>query len=157
MNTFKRVYLPVIAAVVAAFIISAIWYSPMLFGRQWIQLRSEALHVVPNAQIAPWKPFVEFAREILIACVLARFIARLKIDRVSEALSFGLWIWMGFPVAMLVGASLWDNKPWALGLIHGGDWLTKMLAMSVVIVLTRRWTAPRHAPMGEFCGHRAST
>jgi hypothetical protein len=39
---------------------------------------------------------------------------------------------------MLVGASLWDNKPWALSLIHGGDWFTKMLVMSAVITLTRR-------------------
>ena len=42
----------------------------------------------------------------------------------------------GFPVAMLVGASLWDSKPWMLTAIHAGDWLTKMLLM-VVIMLTR--------------------
>jgi hypothetical protein len=138
MNVFKRTILPVIVALVAAAFISGIWYSPMLFGRQWMALRSQALHVAPDAYIAPWKPLVEVIREIVVAYVLTRLVSRLQITRLTSALNLGFWVWMGFPVTMLVGASLWDNKPWALSLIHGGDWLTKMIVMSVVITLTRR-------------------
>jgi hypothetical protein len=36
MNTFKRDYLPVIAAVIAACVVSSIWYSSLLFGKQRI-------------------------------------------------------------------------------------------------------------------------
>jgi hypothetical protein len=140
MNLFKRTILPVIIALVAAAFISGLWYSPILFGRQWVALRSEALHVAADPYIAPWKPLVEIIREIVVAYVLTRLVSRLKITRLTSALNLGFWVWMGFPVTMLVGASLWDNKPWALSLIHGGDWLTKMIVMSVVITLTRRLT-----------------
>ncbi|SRR6266567_783962 len=140
MNTFKRDYLPVIVAVLAAFVVSAIWYSPLLFGKQWIALRSQYMPVTPNAHIAPWKPLVELIREVTVAYVLSRFIKQLGINRLRGALSLGFWVWMGFPITMLVGASLWDNKPWALSLIHGGDWFTKMLVMSAVIMFTRRLT-----------------
>lgn len=138
MNWFKRTLLPVAAGVITASVISAVWYSPLVFGRQWIALRSEVLHVAPDPYIAPWKPVVEFVREIVVAYVILHFVRRLKITRVANALSFGFWAWLGFPVSMLVGASLWDNKPWALSLIHGGDWLTKLLAMSMVVALTYR-------------------
>jgi hypothetical protein len=140
MNLFKRTILPVIVALVAAACISGLWYSPMLFGRQWVALRSQALNVAADSYIAPWKSLVEIIREIVVAYVLTRLVSRLKITRLTSALNLGFWIWMGFPVTMLVGASLWDNKPWALSLIHGGDWLTKMIVMSVLITLTRRLT-----------------
>jgi hypothetical protein len=138
MNTFKRDYLPLIVAVLAAFVVSAIWYSPLLFGKQWIALRSQYMSVTPNAYIAPWKPLVELIREVTVAYVLSRFIKQLAIYRLRGALSLGFLVWVGLPITMLVGASLWDNKPWELSLIHGGDWLTKMLVMSAVIMFTRR-------------------
>lgn len=156
MSWFKHVILPVAVAVTTAAMISAIWYSPFAFGNQWIALRSEALHVAPNAYIAPWKKLVEFLREVVVAGVLLYFLHQLRITRVASALNFGFWVWLGFPVSMLVGGSLWDNKPWALSLIHGGDWLAKMLAMSAMIVLTLRFTQsrataeiPSHATVAE--------
>jgi Protein of unknown function (DUF1761) len=51
----------------------------------------------------------------------------------EAALNLGLWIWLGFPVQMLVGASLWDNKSWILDLIHAGDWLLKMLLTTLIL------------------------
>lgn len=140
LNLIKRTVFPFIVAVVAAALISGMWYSPMLFGKQWVALRSEALHVAPDPHIATWKTIVEIVREFVVAYVITRLVIQLKVTRLSSALSLGFWIWMGFPVSMLVGASLWDNKPWALSLIHGGDWFTKMLVMSTVITFTRRLT-----------------
>src|ERR1700693_1028934 len=138
MNTFKRDYLPVIVAVLAAFVVSTIWYSPLLFGKQWVILRSQWMHIAPDPHIASWKPLAELARETIVAYVLSRLVEQQSIDLLRSALSLGFWVWLGFPVTMLVGASLWDNKPWALSLIHGGDWFTKMLVMTAVIMLTRR-------------------
>jgi Protein of unknown function (DUF1761) len=80
----------------------------------------------------------ELARETIVAYVLSRLVKQQAIDSLTSALSLGFWVWLGFPVTMMVGASLWDNKPWALSLIHGGDWFTKMLVMAAVIMFTRR-------------------
>jgi hypothetical protein len=151
MRLFKRHILPMIVAVIVAAIISGIWYSPMVFGRQWVALRSEALHVAPDAHIAPWKPAVEIIREFVVAFVITHLVIQLRIIRLAGALRLGFWVWLGFPVSMLVGSSLWDNKPWALSAIHGGDWLTKMLIMSSVIMFTRRLALAPHElyPAGE--------
>jgi hypothetical protein len=70
--------------------------------------------------------------------VLARLISGLGIIDWRAALNLGFWVWLGFPVQMLVGASLWDNKPWALDLIHAGDWLIKMLLIALILAKWRR-------------------
>jgi hypothetical protein len=133
MNTFKRDYLSVIVAVFAAFVVSAIWYSPLLFGKHWIALLSEYMHVTPNPHIVPWKPLMELALEAVAAYVLLRFVQEQAMDRLTSALSLGFWIWLGFPVTMMVGASLWNNMLWALSLIHAGDWFMKMLVMAAAV------------------------
>lgn len=137
MKLIQRTLLPVTAALVAAAVISGIWYSPLVIGGAWVSLRAEWLHVAPDAYIAPWKSLVELLREIIVATVLTRLITQLNVSSVASALRLGFWLWLGFPLAMLVGASLWDDKPWLLSVIHGGDWLLKLLVMPVVIVVSR--------------------
>lgn len=152
MTTFKRDYLPVILAVFAASLVSSVWYSSLLFGGQWIALRSQWMHTQPDSHIASWKPIAELLREFVVAYVISRFVKQLTIDRFASALSLGFWVWLGFPVTMLVGASLWDNKPWMLSLIHGGDWLAKMLVMTAVIMYTHRFasTPQPNGVRGQF-------
>ena len=64
----------------------------------------------------------------------------------KSALSLGFWVWIGFPVSMLVGASLWDNKSWMLTVIHAGDWFVKMLLMSVIVAV---WPRRRAIPLAR--------
>ncbi len=131
-------YSAVVAAVVAAFVVSSIWYSPFLFGRQWMELRSVSPAVTADVGMPVWKVLVELVRELVVAYVLARFVVLAGVVDWKGALSLGFWMWLGFPVAMLVGASLWDNKLWMLSVIHGGDWLVKMLLMAVIVGVWRR-------------------
>lgn len=148
MNTIKRTVVPVLAAVLAAAVISSIWYSPALFRESWVALRSQWLHVPPDAYIAPWKPMVELVREFVVAYALTRLVTQLRITRIASATWLGFLLWLAFPMAMLVGASMWDDKPWELSLIHGGDWLTKLLVMPIVITVTQRLTMKSRANAG---------
>jgi uncharacterized membrane protein len=136
-NHVKLNWLPVLAAVITAAVISGVWYSPLVCGKEWMAIRS-VNGWVPNARIAPWKPLLEIVREFVVAYVLLRLVRQTRVKTLAAAAYLGLWVWVGFPVAMLVGASLWDSKPWELSLIHGGDWLLKVPAMAMVITATRR-------------------
>jgi len=128
-NASRMSYIGMVMAVVGAALVSAVWYSPLLFGKQWMELSG----AIPGATIPAWKPLLDLIREFVVVYVLARFVSRLGIVDWKGALSLGFWVWLGFPVQMLVGASLWDNKPWMLDLIHAGDWLMKMLLESLVL------------------------
>jgi len=126
-------FLAVVAAVAAAFVVSSIWYSPLLFGRLWMELRAVSPDLTASPSMPAWKVLVELVRELVVGYVLARFVQLGGVVDWKGALRLGFWAWLGFPVAMLVGASLWDDKPWLLSAIHAGDWFVKMLVMAVVV------------------------
>jgi hypothetical protein len=131
----KVSYLAMLAALIAAMVVSSLWYSPLLFGKQWIELSKSAAGPTQTTMHAS-KILIDLVREFIVIYVLARLISALGIFAWQDAISLGFWIWLGFPVQMLVGASLWDNKPWALDAIHAGDWLLKMLLISFILA---RW------------------
>jgi hypothetical protein len=129
----KVSYSAMVVAVIAAIAVSSIWYSPLLFGKQAMELNGANRAGTADTAIQAWKSLIDIVREFVVVYVLARFVSGLGIVDWKSALRVGFWVWLGFPVQMLVGASLWDNKPWALDLIHAGDWLMKMLLMALIL------------------------
>lgn len=106
---------------VVAFVASSLWYNPLLFGRQFVELSGVAGSPQPNAV----KALCELLRTFVLAYVIARLIVRLNVTEWRAALGVGLWLWVGFPVVLLTGSMLWQNVPWQLAAIHSGDWLIK--------------------------------
>ena len=121
-------YVAVIATGLIAFALSMLWYSPLLFGNIWMAFRDRPDHPLPG-----WTFAFAPLREIITAILLAHLIVRLEVNKWREALGLGLALWFAFYFVQLAGAVLWDNRPWQLGLVHGGDWLMKMLFMSVML------------------------
>ena len=129
----KVSYSAMVVALIAAIAVSSIWYSPLLFGELWRDLDGANPAGPANTNIPAWKILIDLVREFVVIYVLARLVSGLRIVDWRAALNLGLWLWLGFPVQMLVGASLWDNKPWTLDLIHAGDWLLKMLLTTLIL------------------------
>jgi hypothetical protein len=119
------------AVVIVAFIASSIWYSPLLFGRQFLELSGTAASSSPNAL----KALCELLRTFVLAYVIARLVLLLDVADWKAALQLGLWLWIGFPVILLTGSMLWQNVPWQLAAIHSGDWLVKLILIPLTVAL----------------------
>jgi hypothetical protein len=131
-------YLAIVVAAIAAFVVGALWYSPLLFGRAYIEVSG-----MDSAAMGDMTPPVgellgEFARNLVVAFVLAYLIARLGAGDWKAALQLGLWVWAGFQAMLLMGAVLHEKMPWMLYAIHVGDALAKTLLMAVILGLWRR-------------------
>jgi uncharacterized protein DUF1761 len=124
-------FLALAVITVIVFIASSIWYSPILFGRQFLALSGAAVSPQPNAL----KALCELLRTFVLAYVIARLILGLNIADWKDALGVGLWLWLGFPVILLTGSMLWQNVPWQLAAIHAGDWLMKLILIPTGIAL----------------------
>ncbi len=85
----------------------------------------------------PVKMLLEIVRNLVLALVLAYFIIHLGITGWQGGVLFGLLAWIGFPVILLTGSVMWENVPWKLAAIHSGDWLVKLLLMSVILSVWR--------------------
>ncbi len=129
-------YLPVLVAAVVVFVLGWLWYSPLLFYKPWMRLRGlDPVAAMAGAKMPGGKLVVELARCIILAYVIARFVALLGIGSWLGAVHFGLMVWIGFPVIILTGSVLWENTPWKVAAIHAGDWLVKMLVISIIVTL----------------------
>jgi hypothetical protein len=129
MNRINFLALTVITVI--AFVASSIWYSPILFGRPFLELSGATTTPPPNAL----KALFELLRTFVLAYVIARLMLRLNVTTWKDALAVGLWLWIGFPVILLTGSILWQNVPWQLAAIHAGDWLIKLLLIPVGITI----------------------
>jgi hypothetical protein len=130
--------LAVVVAAVAAFAVGAVWYSPLLFGKAYLELRG----VNPGA-MADMRPPVaellgEFAKNVVIAFVLLHFVKRLGVGDWKAGVQLGLWLWVGFQAMLLMGAVLHEKMPWMLYAIHAGDALVKTISMTVILGVWRR-------------------
>jgi Protein of unknown function (DUF1761) len=122
-------YLPaILAATVAAFVLSSTYYS--VFAAELAQV-SEAS--AAGEQPPPWKLGVELLRSFTLAAVVAGLASQGGIDEWAGGLLLGLTLWIGFPLVLWTGALIWENTPWKLAALHGGDWLAKLLVVALIV------------------------
>jgi len=128
--------LTVIAAAVAAFVVSMVWY--MVFDSAIMKLQGmKADTTAEMKKPQPWKMLIEIVRSLVLGYVLARFVVLLGVVGWVEAVQLGIWLWIGFPLVLLAGSVLWENIPWRLAAIHAGDWLVKILSIVVILAAWR--------------------
>ena len=120
--------LAVLAATLAAFVLGGAYYA--VLGGQ-LALASEA--AAAGGEMPPWKLAVELLRCLILATVVAGLASQGEIDEWTGGLLLGLALWIGFPVVLWTGAMLHENTPGKLAMIHGGDWLLKLLVVAVIV------------------------
>jgi hypothetical protein len=126
----------VVVAAAAAFLASSVWY--IAFGKQRMKLLGHDPGARADMRRVPaWKKLAESVRGLVVAYVLARLVVLLGVADWRSAVQLGVWVWIGFPLMILVGSVLWDRRPWKLAAIHSGDWLLKLLIMAVILALWR--------------------
>ena len=127
-------YLPVLVAAVVVFVLGWLWYSPLLFYKPWMRLRGmDPVAAMAGAKMPAGKLLIELVRCLVLAYVIARFTALLGVGSWMGAVHLGLFLWIGFPVILLTGSIIWENVPWKVAAIHAGDWLVKMLVISIIV------------------------
>jgi len=83
-------YLHVFVAAVVVFVLGWLWYSPLLFYRPWMRLRGlDPVAAMAGAKMPTGKLLVELARCLVLAYVIARFVAILGITSWMAAVHFG--------------------------------------------------------------------
>lgn len=112
----------------AGFMTSILWYSPFLLGGVWSQHTNASIGASPA-----WKFALLPLREIVTAYALLFLLRQMPRMTWFEALWLAGVLWLGFYAVQLAGAVLWDGRPLALGLVHSGDWLVKLLLITVLL------------------------
>ena len=123
-------YLAIVVAAVAAFVASSAWYA--VFGNIWMELRGIDPATAADMGTPARTMLFVVVQSLVVAFMLAYFVVRLGIVDWKVSVRIGALVWV-FPVMILLGSVVHENVPLRLAAIHAGDWLVKLLLMSVIL------------------------
>jgi Protein of unknown function (DUF1761) len=120
--------LAILVAAIAAFVAGFAYYA--VFGESLAKVSAAA---AAGAQPSRWTITVEFGRGLILAAVTAGLASEAEIDQWTGGLLLGSALWIGFPLVLWIGAVIHEDTRWRLALIHGGDWLVKLLLVALIV------------------------
>jgi len=129
-------YLAVVVAAVASFAIGGLWYSPVLFARQWVNAHGYSEEQVKEMQKGAGKSYaISVLCQLLIALAIAVLLSYLHFANWIQGLKLGLLLWAGLAFPLGLMATMFTGKKMAVFLIDTGYQLVYLLLMGVVLTV----------------------
>ena len=127
----------VIAAAIVSTLIGFAWYSPFLFGKQWMELMGlSADKINEDKSKGMGKIYgISFVADAITAGALAYILSLQLVFDVKDAVMLAVVAWIGFFAPVMLGSVLWEQKPWKLFAINIGYRLAALVGMAFVIGL----------------------
>lgn len=128
--------LAVLVAAVAAFLFGAVWYSPLLFAKQWMEFNGYTPEKVKAMQQAGAKRAfaVSFACQLVIAAAMALLIAMIHMRAISAGIKLAIVCWLGFAASTGLMANVYSDKPIKAFLLDAGYQLVYFVLMGAILV-----------------------
>jgi len=139
MPTANVNILALLVAGVLTLVLGGVWYSPILFAKQWMAAQG----YTPEKVEAMRQKGVTRAYLVSLLCylVMAYVVALLVSYTNATTLAQGLWLgflsWLGFTAPIGLTANMFSEKPIAAWVIDAGYQLAHLLFMGVLLSLWR--------------------
>lgn len=128
-------FLAVIVAALAAFGLGAVWYSPLLFAKQWVAFNGYSPEHIKAMQANAKKAYaVSFACQLLIAFTLALLIAITHMSALFAGIKLALVCWLGFAASLGLMANVYSDKPLKAFMLDAGYQLAYFVVMGIILV-----------------------
>ena len=128
--------LAVLVAALAYYAGGALWYSPVLFGKQWMVLVGLTEEKIKGKQKEAWKSYgTALVAALLISYGLVRIEMYLNVVTFSGGLHAGFWSWLCFVVTTSATNNSFAGRPLKLLLIDSGYHLYGFLVMGVILAV----------------------
>jgi Protein of unknown function (DUF1761) len=125
--------LAILVATVVAFLLGSAYYFAFADRLAAVSEAARSVEQPPGWQLA----VVELVRNLVLSSVVGVLAALADVDTFAGGLLLGIGLWVGFPLVLWSGAVFHERTPGRLAVIHGGDWLVKLLAISVIVSVWR--------------------
>jgi hypothetical protein len=128
-------WVSIVAATAAAFVIGGIWYSPAVFGRQWMSLNGFTEEDLSRRHMG--RVFgLSFALALVMTVNLAAFLG--PSPSLGFCIAAGAAAGVGWSAAGLGVIYLFEGRPFRLWLINGGYQAVTLAAIGAVLGLFAR-------------------
>ena len=127
-------WLAIIVAAIAAFAIGALWYSPMLFGRQWMAAHGHTPEKLAAMQSSMGKTYAfSFITYVIMAMVIALLAALTGAASAAQGIVLAVLAWLGFGFTIGLNTNLYSDKPAGAFMIDAGYQFIHVILMGAII------------------------
>jgi uncharacterized membrane protein len=111
---------PILVATIVAFGIGALWYSPVLFGHEWMTLtKLDDADLAESRARGMWKFYLtQLVATFVMFSVVGFIISDTAAFTALDGAFVGFLGWLGFTLTEAVGAMMWEKKPFKLAMIQ---------------------------------------
>jgi len=132
-------YLAVLSCAILLWILGAVWYSPALFAKKWMQLigvtrgagKRDGLLLGMTAS---------FFGDLVMSFIVANILVWANITGFQRGAVLGVLLWIGFIAAPNLPQGLYEKRPFKLFAINSGYWLVGLLIVGGILA---SWHATR--------------
>jgi hypothetical protein len=131
-------WLPVIVSAVAVFVIGALWYSPMLFGKAWVKAHGHTPEKIEAMRANVGRAYgVSFVCYVVMAVAMAILVKRMDVIYVRGGVKLGALIGAGFAATIGLTSHMFSEKKLATWLIDAGYQIVYLMVMGAILVAWR--------------------
>src|SRR4051812_10269596 len=112
--------------------IGALWYSPVLFSKQWMKLVGKS-NGMTNKNMMAQIMITTFIASLVMAYVLSVIIHSINPATVWDGAVGGFWTWLGFVATSGLINSMYQGKPLKLFSIDTGYFLVSLVIMGAIL------------------------
>jgi hypothetical protein len=124
----------ILVAALVAFLIGALWYSPVLFAKAWVRANGFTPEKLAAMQANAGRAYAgSFVAFVVMASVLGLLLRHLGADSTADGAAWGFHAWVGFALPIGFTAYLYSDTPAAAFLIDAGYQLVYMTVMGAIL------------------------
>lgn len=128
-------YFAVLVSVIIPMVLGALWYSPMLFAKQWMKASGFSPEKMKDKNAVTRGYIITIAGSILFAMAMAITAQRMGLDGAAAGIFLGLLGLVGFVAPAFASAFAFEQRPMSLYFIYVGYQLVNFVLVGLVIVL----------------------
>jgi uncharacterized protein DUF1761 len=130
--------LPVLVSALAVFAIGALWYSPVLFGRQWVAAHGFSEERVRAMRASAGRAYtVSFLCYLVMAVAMSMLVGRIGVTTLEGGVKLGALIGLGFAATIGLTANMFSEKPIAAYWIDAGYQVVYLIVMGAILAVWR--------------------
>lgn len=129
---------PILVASLVAFGLGALWYSPILFGKEWMSLiKMDDSEIAGMKVSGVWKGYVtQFILTLVTFAILGFVINSTIATTATDGGFIGFILWLGFIIPTAASGLLWKKDPFKLVLI---DVVNQLLVLVIGGAIIGAW------------------
>jgi len=137
---FQINWLGVILATLSTMVVGSIWYSPKVFGKQWMKLIGKSEKQLGSDKSAATQAImITVVVSFLSAYVLASFSLMATyyygVSFFEGTIIAALWGWLGFTAARFITHDAFEQRPSKLTWMNVGHEFVTFMVMGIIIGL----------------------